>query len=130
MSYNLQNGFNGEDSSESVVHDIDWCFVRFRLHIPIEAENESVRQDANHDEHVKGFRFSQDYAPIANRTILRCRFQYLKRFRIKQHFLDFDPAHLHSGQGLVSADKLLLLVEGLDDDTDKELNEKHADADH
>lgn len=44
-----------------------------------------------------------------------------------QH-LHLNPGALVKTQSLVARHEFLLVVEGLDDDTDEELHEKHADA--
>ena len=59
LSDYLDNGFNGEYAHEDVIHDIDWVFVGFGLHIPVEAEDEGVGNDADHDEHVEVAMFGQ-----------------------------------------------------------------------
>ena len=53
LSNNLQNGFNCEDNHEGIVENLKHVFVDLRLHVPVEAEDESVQENTNHDEQVK-----------------------------------------------------------------------------
>lgn len=53
LSNNLENGFNCEDNHEGIVENLEHVFVDLRLHVPVKAEDESVHENTNHDEHVK-----------------------------------------------------------------------------
>ena len=126
----LHDGFNGEDDHEDVVYDLNRVLVRIWLHVPVEAEDERVCHNANHNEHVEEGMLRHCDAEVSQPCIVARRYELPLRFCIQCNQRDGNPRELLATKGPVATQKLLLIVECLNDHTNEELHEEHADKDN
>ena len=127
LGNDLNDRFNGEDGHKGVVDDLDGEFEIFRLHVPVESEHKGVSHDTDHDEHVKGGCFSQNDALVSKPAVPGLELSL--RLHFQGHELDSDPSSLRALQGGIATEECTLVVESLNDDTGKELEEEHANDD-
>jgi len=129
LSNNLQDGFDGEDDDKGVVKDLKHILDLLWLHVPVETKYKGVGKDTDHDEQVKGFVLSYDDARVTDFAVALSLELYFG-LHVVSHELHLNPTKLRSCQRAVAGHKLFLIVECLNDHTDEEFNEKHADADN
>ena len=127
MGDDLHDCFHGEDDHESVVEYLENVLELLALHVPDEAQHECVAHDTDHDEGVEGPTVGGTDEEITECTVVSL--QSLLRLLNGAHLVYAREGKLRAPEHTIPLHDLLLIVEGLCDHTDEELDEEHADDD-